>query len=211
MKYVIPAAIALGVGLVTLLGYFIQAAELLTLRMILINWAVILGGLAVLVGLLNLIIVHFRRMQTGARGSFYSLLTAAAAVATFLVGAGESLRLGGPTLYQQGSLTNLVFNGVIVASQAALASLVMFFLVAAAVRLLRTKPNRWSVIFLVTVVVILVGWLPLAFLSPVNVAREWLLNVAVTAGARGILIGVAIGALVVGLRVLIGVERPYKD
>jgi hypothetical protein len=211
MKYIIPAAIAVGVGLVTLLGYFIQSAELLTLRTILINWAVILGGLAVLVGLLNLIIVHFRRMQTGARGSVYSLLTVAAAVATFVVGAAESLRNGGPTLYQQGSLTYLLFTGVVIASQAALASLVMFFLVVAAVRMLQTKPDRWSVLFLATVVVTLVGWLPLAFLRPLNSVREWLLNVAVSAGARGILIGVALGVLMVGIRVLTGVERPYKD
>jgi hypothetical protein len=211
MKYIIPAAVALGVGLVTLLGYFIQAADLLTLRMVLINWAVILGGLAVLVGLLNLIIVHFRRMQSGARGSVYSLLTVAAAVATFVIGAGESLREGSPTLYTQGSLTHLLFTDIIVASQAALASLVMFFLVAAAVRMMRTRPNRWSILFLAAAVVTLVGWLPLAFLGPLNSAREWLLNVAVSAGARGILIGVALGTLMVGIRVLVGIERPYKD
>jgi hypothetical protein len=211
MKYVIPAAIALGVGLVTLLGYFIQVSELMTLRTILINWAVILGGLAVLVGLLNLIVVHFRRMQTGARGSFYSLLTVAAAVATFVVGALESLRAGGPTLYQPGSLTNLLFTGVIAPSQAALASLVMFLLAVGAVRMLRTRPNRWSLFFLAAAVVTLIGWLPVAVLGPLNTAREWLLNVAVSAGARGVLIGVALGTLMVGLRVLIGIERPYKD
>ena len=31
------------------------------------------------------------------------------------------------------------------------------------------------------------------------------------AGGRGILIGMALGALVVGIRVLIGVERPYGE
>jgi hypothetical protein len=211
MKYVIPAAVALGVGLVTLLGYFIQAPDLLTLRTILINWAVILGGLAVLVGLLNLIVVHFRRMQTGAQGSVYSLLTVVAAVAMFLIGAGESLRDGGPSMYTQGSLTNLLFSNVVVASQAALASLVMFFLVAAAIQMMRSRPNRWSVLFLAAALITLVGWLPLGFLGPLNSARDWLLNVAVSAGARGILIGVALGTLMVGIRVLIGIERPYKD
>jgi len=211
MRYVIPAAVALGVGLVTLLGYFIQAPDLLTLRTILINWAVILGGLAVLVGLLNLIIVHFRRIQARARGSIYSLLTVVASVATFLVGAGESLRIGTPAMYTQGTLTHLLFSDVVVASQAALASLVMFFLVAAAIQMMRSRPNRWSVLFLAAALITLVGWLPLSFLAPLNSAREWLLNVAVSAGARGILIGVALGTLMVGIRVLVGIERPYKD
>jgi hypothetical protein len=100
---------------------------------------------------------------------------------------------------------------VIAASQAALASLVMFFLVVAAVRMLHTRPNRWSILFLVAALVTLVGWLPLAFFGPLNAAREWLLNVAVSAGARGVLIGVSLGTLMVGLRLLVGVERPYKD
>ncbi len=211
MRYIIPAAIAIGVGLVTLVGYFIATPELLTLRQILTGWAVILGGLAVLVGLLNLVVVNFRRMQTNTKGSFYSLLTVAAAVATFVIGSLESLRAGSPTLYQEGSLTHLLFTDVILASQAALAGLVMIFLVTAAVRLLKTKPDRWSIIFLAAVVIVLVGWIPLSFMAQVSVLRDWLLAVPVSAGARGILLGVALGTVMVGLKVLMGIERPYKD
>lgn len=211
MKYIIPAAIAIGVGLVTLLAYFIQTPELLQVRGILTNWAVILGGLAVLVGLLNLIVVHFRRMQARSKGSFYSLLTVAAAVATFVIGALESLRAGSPALYQEGSLTHLLFTSVIITSQATLASLVMIFLVIGAVRLVKNKPNRWSIIFLIALLIILVGWIPLGFMGPLNATRDWLLSVPISAGARGILLGVALGTVMIGLRVLTGVERPYKD
>jgi len=211
MKYIIPAAIAIGVGLVTLIGYFIQTPELLALRQILTGWAVILGGLAVVVGLLNLIVVNFRRMQTNTKGAFYSLLTVAAAVATFVIGSLESLREGHPTLYQEGSLTQLLFNAVIVPSQAALAGLVMIFLVVAAVRLLKNKPNRWSIIFLAALLIALIGWIPFSFMGPINVFRDWMIAVPVSAGARGILIGVALGTAMIGLRVLTGIERPYKD
>lgn len=211
MKYIIPAAIAIGVGIVTLIGYFIQTPELLAIRQILTGWAVILGGLAVVVGLLNLIVVNFRRMRTNNKGAFYSLLTVAAAVGTFVVGSLDSLRKGSPTLYQEGSLIQLVFNGVIIPSQAALAALVMIFLVIAAVKLLKNKPNRWSIIFLFALLVVLVGWIPLSFLAPLNAFRDWAIAVPVSAGARGILIGVALGSVMIGLRVLTGIERPYKD
>lgn len=211
MKYVIPAAIAIGVGLVVLLSYFIAVDELLSVRLILTDWAVILGGLAVLIGILNLVLVHFRRIQTSGQGSIYSLVTVVAAVGTFVVGALEGLRSGTPALYEEGSLTYTLFTGVIVASQAALASLIMFFLVAGAVRMLKSKLNGWSILFLVTVIVALVGWLPLAFMGPANDFREWVITVPALAGARGILIGIALGTVVVGLRVLIGAERPYKD
>ena len=212
MKYIIPAAIAIGVGLVTLIGYFIQTPEILALRQILTGWAVILGGLAVVVGLLNMIVVNFRRIQSSNKGAFYSLLTVAAAVGTFVVGSLDSLRAGGsPTLYRQGSLIQLLFDAVIIPSQAALAGLVMIFLVIAAVRLLRNKPNRWSIVFLVALLVVLVGWIPLSVLTPLNAFRDWAVAVPVSAGARGILIGVALGTVMIGLRVLTGIERPYKD
>jgi hypothetical protein len=211
MKYVIPAAIAIGVGLVVLLSYFIAVDELTSVRLILTDWAVILGGLAVLIGILNLVLVHFRRIQASGQRSIYSLITVVAAVGTFVVGALEGLRSGSPALYDEGSLTHMLFKGVVAASQAALASLVMFFLVAGAVRMLKSKLDGWSILFLAVVVVTLVGWLPFALMSPANDFRQWVLAVPALAGARGILLGIALGTVVVGLRVLVGAERPYKD
>lgn len=211
MKYIIPAAIAIGVGLVTLLSYFVPSGELLSLRLLLTNWAMIVGGLAILLGIFNLILVHFRRIQKEARGSLYSLLTVAAAVATFVIGALEGVRSGGSPLFDPASITHIIIEGVILASQAALAGLVMFFLVAAAAQMLKSRPNGWTVLFLASALIVLVGWLPFGFMSIAATARDWLLEVPVLAGARGILLGVALGTLAMGLRVLVGIERPYKD
>ncbi len=211
MKYIIPAAIAIGTGLIVLLSYFFSSPVLLVLRLTLVDWAVILGGMAVLIGIFNLVIVHFRRIQARARGAFYSMVTVVFAVATFMLGIAEGFRAGEPALYGETSLSNMLFKSVILASQAALASLVMFFLVMAAVRMLRTKLNPWSVGFLAVLVIVLAGWQPLGFMGLVNRFREWLISVPATAGARGILLGVALGTVGIGLRVLTGSERPYKD
>jgi hypothetical protein len=81
----------------------------------------------------------------------------------------------------------------------------------AAARLLRNKPNRWSLVFLGALLIALVGWLPIIGLEQVNSARDWFLSVPVSAGARGILLGVALGTVMVGLRVFVGIERPYKN
>lgn len=212
MKYVIPAALAIGVGLVTLFSYFFPgAAELMSVRLILTNWAVILAGLAMLLGVLNLIVVHFRRIQGRVQGAIYSMVTVVAAVGSFIVGALEGLRSGGPVLYEESSLTYALFTGILVASQAALASLVMFFLIVGAVRMLKTKPSSWALLFLAAVIVTLVGWLPLDSMSFVNDFRDWFVSVPALAGARGILLGIALGTVAIGLRVLVGAERPYKD
>jgi len=211
MRFVIPAAIAIGVGLVTLLGYFIQIPELVNLRLLLVDWAVILAGLAVIVGLLNVILTHFRRIRAAAQGTGYSMLTIVAAVTTFLIGAGEGLRDGTPRIYESSSITGILFNGVIVASQAAISALIVFFLVTAAMQLLRNRMNGWSILFLVSALITLVGWLPFSALSPVSAFRDWYASTPVLAGARGILLGMALGTLAVGLRVLTGTESPYKN
>lgn len=211
MKYVIPAAVAIGTGVVILLSYFWATPMLVGVRITLVDWAVVLGGLAVLVGVLNLLLVNARRIQSGQRGWPYSLITLLAVLLTLAVamleGFGKAVTLlGDPT-----SVTNVLFQGVVVAGQAALAALVMIFLVVAAVRLLRIRPGGWSLVFVVVLLVTLAGWLPLGPAGVLNRFREWLLNVPAAAGARGILLGVALGVLVVGLRVLTGIERPYKD
>jgi hypothetical protein len=46
--------------------------------------------------------------------------------------------------------------------------------------------------------------------QPVNQVVEFVQNVVVTAGLRGLLIGVALGTLLLSLRLLMGVERPYN-
>jgi len=39
--------------------------------------------------------------------------------------------------------------------------------------------------------------------------RSWLAQVPAIAGARGLLLGVALGTVATGIRILIGVDRPY--
>jgi len=60
---------------------------------------------------------------------------------------------------------------------------------------------------------ILIGALP--FSTPgirlIGSIRDWLLAVPVSAGARGILMGIALAVTVAGVRVLIGQDRSYRD
>jgi hypothetical protein len=210
MRYVIPAAVAIGVGLLTLVTYLLEASGLLSLRLILVDWAVLLAGWALLIGVLNLILVHIRRVQARERGWVYSLITAAAALLTLTVGSAEGLT-GASPLYTSNTVTQVLFSGIIASSQAALAGLVMFFLVVAAVRLVRNRTSTWSFVFLGAVLLTLVGWLPFQFMGLARGFQNWFVRVPAAAGARGILLGVALGTLAVGIRVLTGVERPYKD
>ena len=209
MRYRLPTAIAIGVGLVSLMAFFFDNAFLNVVRLALTDWVVILAGLALLVGVLHLLLVHLRKIQAQTRGWPYSFFVVASALFVLVLGLVE----GPQAVFEPTSLTQVVFNGVLVATQASLAGLVVFFLVYAATRMLSTRLGPPSIGFLVVVLIVLLGWLPLAPVqsSGLTGLRDWLLRVPTTAGARGILLGVALGTVMVGLRVLVGAEWPYRE
>ena len=60
------------------------------------------------------------------------------------------------------------------------------------------------------VLVALVGWIPLEETEALADARDWLVRVPVSAGARGILIGVGLGTVAAGVRVLTGQDRSIR-
>ena len=93
----------------------------------------------------------------------------------------------------------------------AMASLLAFFLLFAGFRLLKRQRTPWAVLFIATTVVLLLASTALpSFLSAIIEPLGDLINrIFVSAGMRGILIGVALGTVVVVLRLLTGVERPY--
>jgi hypothetical protein len=52
--------------------------------------------------------------------------------------------------------------------------------------------------------------LPFGEVGPLNdFLRPWLQHVLALGGARGLLIGIGLGTLTTGLRVLVGADRPY--
>ena len=84
-------------------------------------------------------------------------------------------------------------------------------LIYAGVRLLRRKPNLLSIVFIATAVVILLMTGPLFGIDFPGLAelRIWIGKVPAVAGARGILLGISLGIVAAGLRILIGADRPY--
>jgi len=78
--------------------------------------------------------------------------------------------------------------------------------------LISRKPRWYTVLFLVTVLVVLLGTVPLFFFGELPLltsVRGWIAQVPAVAGARGLLLGVALGTVATGLRILLGVDRPY--
>jgi hypothetical protein len=198
----LAAAIAVLAGLLVLAGYFFPA--LVGVQSLLLNWAMILAGAAALMGVFNLISVHGEKIHRREKGSLYSALLIVTLFATFIFG----LFLG-----PDHSAIRLLVDGIILPAEAALMAILTVTLLYAAMRLLRRRVDLMSIVFLSTVLLILIGSVTLMPFGEIpvfgNLLRPWINEVLSMGGARGILIGVALGTLTTGLRVLFAIDRPY--
>jgi cytochrome bd-type quinol oxidase subunit 2 len=198
---VLTAVIAIAAGILILGGYFFPA--LADIQTLLLNWAIILAGMAALVGIFNLISVHADKVRRREKGSTYSAILVIALIATFIFGL---------ILRPDNSTMEILMNGIIVPVEASLMGLLTISLIYAAIRLLRRRANVMSIVFLVTAALIILGSATLPFGNiPLlgTLVRPWITQILALGGARGILIGVALGTLTTGLRVLFGADRPY--
>lgn len=202
MKNPLYPAIAIGVGFVVLLGYFLQIDLLVNVRITLLEWATILIGVALLVGVANLFMVHWNRATSDHPNRYNSIALLVGLVLTLLI-----VGYVGPT----DPISVWIFNYIQIPIEASLMALLSIVLIYAGVRLLRRKPNMQTIVFIATAVVILLMSGPLFGIDIPGLAelRIWIGKVPAVAGARGILLGISLGIIAAGLRILMGTDRPY--
>ncbi|MBA3874586.1 MAG: hypothetical protein H0X30_36115 [Anaerolineae bacterium] len=219
----LATAIVIVVGIITFLGLMagnglgvystiVNGLAFPSIANIFLQLTVITVAITVLIGIFNLIVVHLGRIF--GRGKpisqrINSLVLVISAIGVIVLGALE--RAG--VLTGSPSPTTVLLESVQVSIESALAGLVLFALVYGAYRLMRRRVTGSGVLFTLVLLLILTGALP--FSTPamrvIGIIRDWLLAVPVSAGARGILLGIALAVTVAGARVLIGQDRSYRD
>jgi hypothetical protein len=213
IKGIGSAAIAIAFGLLVLAGYFFghngdgSLSLFGVLQLFILNAAVILAGFAVLFGIINLCLVHFNKIRRKQKGSGYSAILVIALVVTFLLG------ILAHYIPLFSGIFNDTFEYIQLPVETSLMALLAVTLTYASIRLLRRRMNLLSVVFLATAFIILVGTVPWPFLGDIPILsdtiRPFIAQVLAASGARGILIGVGLGTLTTGLRILFGADRPY--
>ena len=178
---ILSAVIAIAAGLIVLLGYIFPEDLLLNIRVTLLQWAIILAAVAVIVGVFNLLGVHWSKIKNRKKGNIYSILLLVSLFATFVLGLGPP----GPDSVP----LQFALNSIIVPSEAALMALLAITLLYASSRLLRRRIDFMTILFLCTTIVILLGTVPLPFFGKIPVLSDfilpWITQVFASAGARG--------------------------
>ena len=108
--------------------------------------------------------------------------------------------------------TQWVFDNVQVPIETSLTAILAISLTYAATRLLGRRMTVFSAIFIGILLVLLIGAIPhvVGKFQKLGDLRAWIIQVPAVGGARGILLGVALGTIATGIRILMGSDRPYR-
>ena len=201
MKRVVPAIVAVLVGLIVLLDFLLENPWLDAAGAFLLDGAIIVGASALLLGLVNLLQVHERRIRRHERGwgdSVVLLVGALVALLTTLVA------------WRTPAL-DWFYRYLLLPLEASVGALLAFVVVRVAMRIWRWGSVQGTILLVVGLLVLL-GSLPAEGgpLWLLGALRNWILGVPVLAAVRGILLGAALAIVATGLRVLLLVDRPYQ-
>jgi hypothetical protein len=200
------AIIAIFFGAIVLLGYFIQIPLLQELRLTVLNWALILTAVVLLVGILNLLLVHLKKIRTEEKNAFYSLFLLISLLVTFVIAL-----VFGP----ESPWSVFLFDNILLPVETSLVALLAVVLIYALARMFWRGVTPVNILFAASVVFVLAVPVVLSWMSPMSFPLlSWFHNlitqVFALAGTRAILMGVALGVIATGLRILIGADRPYE-
>jgi len=204
MRAPIATAIAIAVGLIVLLGYFIPLPILDEIRITLLDWGVTLAGVAALVGIINLIITHWHRVSSPHNRDLYS----AVLILSFFLTIAAGVVLGPSDAQFQHVITSIQ-----VPIETSLMAVLAISLAYASLRLFQKRKGLIAIIFVISALLFLLvtsGILASGSDNPILANVLSAINQLPIAGARGILLGVALGGVATGLRILMGADRPFS-
>jgi len=204
MKRPLPLIVGVLSGLTVLAAMFFAPLGGSILGVVL-NWVIIVAGVALFVAIASLVLTHVRFVAAGKKGFLLSLVLVISFLATLVFGL---LRGVDDPIF-------LKWVGAVVRPiETALLGLVALIMMSAAMKIFRER--GWSALtvsFGISAVIFLV--LGLGFLQNLNfpalteVIR--FIERLPMIGARGLLIGIGIGLLMMAFRVLFGMEGSGND
>jgi hypothetical protein len=202
MKKTLPIIAAILCGLFVLVDFFVSTPEIDAAGAVLTEGVTILAAFALLLGILNLLSVHGRRIGAGEPGRGYSAVLVIALLITLAIG----------VALPASTTLAWVFSYLYYPLQSTMGALLAFFVVSAAYRTFKLRSMQ-ALILLVTSLVVLLAQLPFSGgISPyLPIVRDWIMAIPVTAGVRGIILGVALGTIATSLRILLAVDHPYAS
>ncbi len=198
----IPTVIVFVVAAIILLDNFFPGPAIKPFASELLTWAVLLSAFAFVVGAMNLIQINVRKIQRKTKDWVH----AASLMAGMVIFLAAGLIGGGPN----SDVYKNLFQFILSPYSQAFWAVVLFFLVSATYRGFVAK--RWqALVILISGVIFMLGAVPIGdvLIPGVSKLSKWVQDVPNNAGQRGIIVGAAVGAIILQIRVILGLERGH--
>ncbi|MBF0314134.1 MAG: hypothetical protein HQK50_07670 [Oligoflexia bacterium] len=201
LKKTVPFLITLGMGIYTFAYYFMPHRAMQNIWDQLSNWAIIVGGGSMAVGIVSMFRTYYKRsMNRADPNRYYCMITLVCmvgmAVIGFVTGIGD------------GTLFNDLFLNVMLPLESTMFSLLAFYIASAAFRSFRLKTFSAGLLLFAAVVVML-AQIPAGenISKQIPVIAAWINEYPNVAAQRAIMIGIAIGSVATALKIILGIDK----
>jgi len=216
MKTTVPIAIAFLSGFVMILSFFFnpEGSFLGRLEPEVLSWVTIVGGFTLLLGVVSIVRVNYTEVKRKNENWGYKLATL---ISIFVMAIPAILPVRWSTLFGTGtnSIYDWSFNYIDAPMMSTMFAMLAFYIASAAFRAFRARSAEASLL-LITAIVVMLWRVPLgeSLLLAIHPDIPGLINTYIMNGAnlavqRGIIIGAALGAAAMSLRIMLGIERTY--
>ncbi|NIA23101.1 MAG: hypothetical protein GWP03_02925, partial [Proteobacteria bacterium] len=200
MKRRLPLIIVMLTGIGMIIQYFIPHPVSKVIYKQSIDWVIIISAFYLVLGVGGVFIINYQKIKRRKEGWWLSVITLSALIITALIGI-----FGG---INNGSLFMNIFMYIQLPMQAAMFSLLAFYIASAAFRSFRARTPEATVL-LITATIVMLGRVPVGSLIYKGLPgiTEWILSTISLAAQRGILLGVGLGSIATSMKIILGIER----
>lgn len=189
------------VSLLLIVDFFMPGLNFMNLTQEIQNWAVIIAAFALGLAAVNLTRIHGRRIMLRRDNWVSSILLLFFLFYMIIIG----IFLGTEHVaYAFG------FDNVLTPLGATMYAMLAFWIASAAYRSFIARSAE-ATILLISGALVMLGNAPIGNViwNQFPNIGSWLTSIPNTAAMRGIMLGAAIGAIALGLRIMLGIERGY--
>jgi uncharacterized membrane protein HdeD (DUF308 family) len=212
MQRELPKIITFITGMFLAIQYFIPHKASEKFYESSLNWLIVVGIFAIIMGIVSLVHLHVTKIQRSEKGKKYSYVLLAGLAYMIITG----LFFG----TEEGGAFRAGYRGILSPVTSTMFALLAFYIASAAYRAFRAR-TVIATILLVSAVLVMLGrvptgemlWPPFHFLGlqvpGVAQISDWLLNVPNMAAKRAITIGLGLGGSATALKIVLGIEAPH--
>jgi len=202
IRKTVPLVITFLVGLLMIGQWFLNVPSLDELATFLQQWGILIAAFAMGLGSVNIIIRSVHRIQ---KREGTDWLYAIWLLIVFFLFAITGIGFGPAS-----SQYKYIFNTILQPLSVTMYPATLFFLVSAIYRTFKIRTVEGGLFVIVSAIILLANAPIMSASLPFLVTlKSWIMDVELTAAYRAILLGIGLGAIMLGFRIIFGLETTH--